>query len=352
VTGLTIDGRRIGADEPPYVIAEISGNHNGDLTRALDIVDAAARHGADAVKLQTYTADTLTIDHDGPGFRLDGGLWSGRTLHELYGEAHTPWEWHEALFERGRAAGVTVFSSPFDPTAVELLESLGCPAYKIASPEIVDVGLIEVVAATGKPMVMSTGMATMDEIELALGVARDGGCRELLLLHCVSGYPTAPADAGLERIGELAAAFDVPVGFSDHTLGVAVAIAAVAVGAVAIEKHVTLVRADGGVDAAFSLEPAELGALVDGVRSAQVAVGPGTDGPSAAEVGSLVFRRSLYVVADVAAGEPLTTANIRSIRPAHGLPPRHLREVLGRTATRALERGEPLDWSMVDRTGR
>jgi pseudaminic acid synthase len=349
VTGLTIDGRRIGPDEPPYVIAEISGNHNGDLTRALDIVDAAARHGADAVKLQTYTADTLTIDHDGPGFRLDGGLWSGRTLHELYGEAHTPWEWHEALFERGRAAGVTVFSSPFDPTAVELLESLGCPAYKIASPEIVDVGLIEVVAATGKPMVMSTGMATMGEIELALGVARDAGGGDLLLLHCVSGYPTAPADAGLERIGELAAAFDVPVGFSDHTLGVAVAIAAVAVGAVAIEKHVTLVRADGGVDAAFSLEPAELGALVDGARAAQVAVSPGTDGPSPAEMGSFGLRRSLYVVADVAAGEALTRENVRSIRPAHGLEPRFLPEVLGRPASRDLRRGEPLDWSMVTR---
>jgi pseudaminic acid synthase len=344
---VSVAGVGIGPGHPPALIAELSGNHNGSIDRALALVDAAAAAGAAFVKLQTYTADTLTIDHDGPGFRLEGGLWSGRTLHDLYREASTPWEWHAALFDRGRAAGVPVFSSPFDDTAVALLEELGCPAYKIASPELVDVGLVRTVASTGKPLVISTGMGTTDEIDLAVTTAREAGSGEIVLLHCTSAYPAAPEDARLANMAALEDRYGVPTGLSDHTEGTAVSIAAAALGAAAIERHVTLARADGGVDSAFSLEPSELAALVTGARAAAVATGEVSIGPVPAEAATVALRRSLYVVADVRAGEAFTRDNVRSIRPAHGLPPRELDVVLGRTASRDLRRGEPLDWSMV-----
>ncbi|CAA7623193.1 pseudaminic acid synthase [Magnetospirillum sp. SS-4] len=346
---ISIDGRAIGPDVPPYVVAEMSGNHNGDIGRAFRLLDAARAAGADAVKLQTYTADTITIDHDGPGFVIEGGPWSGRSLHDLYREAHTPWEWHRPLFEHAHALGLTIFSSPFDATAVDLLEDLGAPAYKVASFELVDLPLVRRIAATGKPLVMSTGLAHLGEIQDAVTAARDAGCRDLILLHCVSGYPTAPEDANLRTIPHLAEAFGVAAGLSDHTLGVAVSVAAVALGACFIEKHFTLARADGGPDAAFSLEPDELKALVDGARTAWAALGRVSYDLKPSERGNLQFRRSLYVVADMAAGEIFTEANLRSIRPGHGLAPRHLPEVAGRPATRALARGTPLSWDMVGR---
>jgi pseudaminic acid synthase len=344
---VTIDGRRIGRSHPPYVIAEMSGNHNGEIGRAFRLIDAAAEAGADAVKLQTYTADTITIDHDGPGFRLEGGLWDGRTLHELYREAQTPWDWHAPLFEHARRRGITIFSSPFDATAIDLLESLGAPAYKIASFELVDLPLIRRAARTGKPLVMSTGLATLGEIEEAVAAARGGGATEILLLHCTSAYPTPPEEANLRTMAHMASGFAVPVGLSDHTMGMAVPVAAVALGAVAIEKHFTLARADGGPDAAFSLEAPELKEMVAACRAAWAALGQVDYGVSPGEGGGRFVRRSLYVVADVAAGTPLTEANVRSIRPGFGLLPKHLPDVLGRRATRALTRGEPLDWSMI-----
>lgn len=343
-----IAGRRIGTGAPPYVIAELSGNHNGDIERALRIVEVAKAAGADAVKLQTYTADTLTIDAPQDDFRVKGGLWDGHRLYELYAWAHTPWEWHEALFAKGRELGITVFSTPFDATALALLENLDAPAYKIASFEAVDLALIERVARTGKPMIISTGMATLAEIGEAVAAARKGGCKDLALLHCVSGYPTPAEEANLRTLVDLGARFDVVAGLSDHTLGVGVAIAATALGAALIEKHVTLDRAEGGPDAAFSLEPDELEALCEGCHTAWSALGRAGYERKPSEAGSMVFRRSLYVVADVAQGEPLTAANVRSIRPGYGLAPKHLAEVLGRRARRALPRGTALDWSMLE----
>ena len=339
---VSIGGRPVGAGEPPFVIAELSGNHNGDLDRALRLIDAAADAGADAVKLQTYTADTITIDHDGPGFRIENGPWAGRTLYDLYDEAHTPWEWHEALFSHGHKRGLIVLSSPFDPSAVALLESLDVPALKIASFEIVDLPLIRCAAATGKPMIISTGMANLEEIGEAVQAAREGGASDVLLLHCISGYPTPIKDSNLRQIGYLAEQFDCPIGLSDHTLGVDVSVAAVAMGACLIEKHVTLARADGGPDASFSLEPDELARLVEGVRTAFDAQGATDYGRAGSEAGNVMFRRSLYVVADIAAGEVLTKDNIRSIRPGHGLPPKLLPNILGKHAARALVRGTPL----------
>ncbi len=342
-----IAGRPIGAGHSPYIIAELSGNHNGDLDRALALVDAAASTGADAVKLQTYTADTITLDVDRPEFRIHGGLWDGRSLHELYQEASTPWEWHAALFERARGHGLHCFSSPFDPTAVDFLETLDAPAYKIASFELVDTPLIRKAAATGKPLIMSTGVANYAEIEDALRAAREGGAAGVSLLHCISAYPAKPEEMRLGTIGTLAAAFGVPIGLSDHTLGSAVAVAAIVKGACIVEKHLTLARADGGPDAEFSLEPDEFRQLVADCRMAHAALGPAKHDRKGVGGANAQFRRSLYVTADVPAGGVLTEANIRSVRPGLGLAPKHLPDVLGRRTARALERGEPLDWSMI-----
>jgi N-acetylneuraminate synthase len=337
--------------QKPFLIAELSGNHNGDIDRARRMIDAAKAAGADAVKLQTYTADTITLDVDRPEFRLDGGLWAGRTLYELYQEAHTPWDWHPALFAHAADIGIPIFSSPFDPTAIDLLESLGAPAYKIASFELIDLPLIEKAARTGKPLIMSTGMASLGEVAEAVAAARVAGNDNICLLHCVSGYPTPVEDCDLRTIPHLAQAFDVAAGLSDHTMGVAVPVAAVALGAVVVEKHFTLARADGGPDAAFSLEPAEFRAMADACAAAHAALGSISYALKPSEAGGRSFRRSLYVTADVAAGEMLTGSNVRSIRPGLGLPPKHLPDVLGRRAIRNLTRGEPLDWTMLGPKG-
>jgi len=344
---IAIAGRRIGAGEPPFVIAELSANHNGSLDRALSIMDAAKQAGADAVKIQTYTADTITIDHDGPGFNIEGGLWSGKTLYALYEEAHTPWDWHPALFAKGRELGLVVFSSPFDASAVDFLETLKAPAYKIASFELIDLPLIHKCATTGKPLVMSTGMADLKEIGEAVEAARAAGAREIVLLHCTSGYPTPPEDSDLRTIPHLASAFGVPVGLSDHTPGIGAALAAVALGASVIEKHFTLSRADGGPDSAFSLEPAELAALCANTRVAWQALGGVRYDKTASERGNVQFRRSLYVVADMKAGEALTAKNLRSIRPGYGLAPKFYDMLLGKRVNRDVTRGTPMSWDLL-----
>ncbi|MEV1328651.1 pseudaminic acid synthase [Micromonospora costi] len=339
----------VGAGERPFVVAEMSGNHNGDLDRALAIVDAVAASGAHALKLQTYRPDTITIDVDTPAFRISSGheLWGGENLYRLYEKAHTPYEFHEPIFERARRHGLTVFSSPFDATAVELLESLDAPAYKIASSELVDLPLIRLVASTGKPMVISTGMATVAEIDAAVRTAREGGAGGIVLLACTASYPAPPQDSNLRRIPVLADAFGVPVGLSDHTPGIGVAVASVALGACFIEKHVTLDRADGGVDSDFSLNPGELTALVEESERAYSALGGTAIGPTPAEREGLRFRRSLFVVEDVRAGDPVTQRNVRSIRPAGGLPPVEIDRVLGRTFAVDVPRGTPLSWDLV-----
>jgi len=344
---LDIGGRKIGPDFPPYVIAEMSGNHNGDLSRALEIVTAAKDAGADALKLQTYTADTITIDYDGPGFTVEGTLWEGRTLHDLYDEAHTPWAWHKPIFDKARELGIPVFSSPFDFTAIDFLEELGCPAYKIASFEMVDLPLIARAAATGKPLIISTGLANSEEIAEAIAAAKRPGHQDPAILHCISTYPTEPENCNLRIIPNMIDRFKTVVGFSDHTLGTAAAVAAVALGASIIEKHITLDRADGGPDAAFSLEPAEFAAMVRDCNVAFAARGHGRFERPTAEDGLAVFRRSLYVVEDIAAGEPFTPSNVRSIRPGYGLPPKHLDAVFGKAAARDLKRGTPLSWDAI-----
>jgi N-acetylneuraminate synthase len=344
---IKIDGRSIGKGCTPYIVAEMSGNHNNDIDRALRIIDAAKAAGADAIKLQTYRADTITIDHYSEEFTVQGGLWGGRRLYELYEEAHTPWAWHAAMFEHARRVGITIFSSPFDPTAVDFLESLGVPAYKIASPELIDLPLIRKVARTGKPVILSTGAATLEEIEEAVQTARDAGATELVVLHCTAAYPAPPEEANLSTITALAERFQVVVGLSDHTTGTNVAALAVGLGASFIEKHFTLARADGGVDSAFSLEPQELAELVSAARDAHVATGQPTFGPTESERSVLKNRRSLYVVKPLAKGELLTSENIRSIRPANGLKPRYLDAVLGKRAARDLAFGEPLQAQMV-----
>ena len=342
-----IAGRPIGPDHPPYVICELSGNHNGSLERALAMVDAAAATGCDAIKLQTYTPDTITLDSDAADFRITEGPWAGQTLHQLYAEAYTPYDWHAALFERAAQRGVTIFSTPFDATAVELLEGLGAPAYKIASFEAIDLPLIARVAACGKPMIISTGLASLAEMGEALATAQAGGAAGVSLLHCVSSYPAPIEEANVRTVPDLARRFGVVTGLSDHTPGAGAAVAAVALGAAIIEKHFTLARADGGPDAAFSLEPAEFAGLVRDCKAAWSALGSATYDELGSERAAAGHRRSLYVAADVRAGETLTAANVRSVRPGYGLAPKHLPEVLGRRAARDLKFGEPFDWSML-----
>lgn len=339
---IEIAGRAIGRDHEPYVICELSGNHNGRLDRALALLEAAAATGADAIKIQSYTPDTITIDHDGPGFRIEGGLWEGRTLYDLYSEAQTPFEWHEPLFRRARELGVTLFSTPFDESAVDLLESIAAPAYKIASFEAVDLPLIAYVARTGKPMIISTGMANLSEIHEAVETARENGCDQLVLLHCVSSYPAPDEDSNVRTVPHLAQAFGCVSGLSDHTHGSAVAVASIVLGGAVVEKHFTLARSDGGPDAAFSLNPDEFSGMVADCKRAWRALGSVNYGLCASERGSTVFRRSLYVVEDIPHGTELTRSNIRSIRPGFGMPPRAFADVLGKRAGRDLKRGDPL----------
>ncbi len=350
---ITIGGRKIGDERPAYIIAELSGNHNQDLDRAKQLVREAKRAGADAIKLQTYTADTLTIDSDRPEFRVGKGtVWEGKTLHRLYTEAFTPWEWHKELFDLASSLGLQSFSSAFDASSVAFLSKLKVPAFKVASFEVVDLALIRRVAATGKPMILSTGMATKREIAEAVHAARQGGAKQLALLRCNSAYPASPEEMDLRTIADMRKEWGVPIGLSDHTLGGAVAVAAVALGACILEKHVTISRKDPGPDAAFSMEPDEFRSMVEEIRSTEKALGRVRYGPTAHEKPSAVFRRSLFVVEDVEKGEMFTPKNVRSIRPGYGLPPKHLDEVLGRRARKDIDRGTPLAWAHVGATRR
>jgi N-acetylneuraminate synthase len=340
--------RILGPDRPALVVAELSGNHNGRLERAVDLVHAAKKAGADAVKLQTYTADTITMDAPGEWFEIKAGPWRGRRLHELYGEASTPWEWHPDLFAAAREAGLICFSSAFDPTSVDFLEQLGTPLYKAASFEIVDLPLLARIARTGKPVILSTGMASLAEIDNAVRVLRAGGVPGLVLLNCVSAYPARPEDMHLRNIPVLAGAFGCLVGLSDHTLSSTAAVAAVALGACVIEKHLCLNRADGGPDAGFSLEPAEFADLVRSVREAEAALGSSARfGTRAGEATNVLFRKSLFAARDIAAGQALGREDVRVIRPGHGLPPAVLETVLGRRARKDIPRGTPLSWELL-----
>ncbi|MCP2044065.1 pseudaminic acid synthase [Pontibacter sp. HSC-36F09] len=346
INDITIAGRPIGPGHKPFIIAEMSGNHNQSLERALAIVDAAADAGADAIKLQTYTADTMTL----PGaltIEDEGSLWKGRELYDLYKEAYTPWEWHQPIFERARERGIIAFSSPFDESAVDFLESLDAPAYKIASFENTDHPLLRKVAATGKPVIMSTGAATVQEVAEAVQVLQEEGCLELILLKCTSTYPATPENTNLRTIPHLSALYDLQVGLSDHTMGVGASVAAVALGATVIEKHFTLSRADGGVDSAFSLEPAELQSLVVESERAWLAMGHVQYGVQRAEEKSRLFKRSVYASKDIQAGETFTKDNIRVIRPGLGLPPKHYEDLLGKNAAQDIKAGTPLSWDMV-----
>jgi N-acetylneuraminate synthase len=339
----------IGRGARPFVIAEMSGNHNQSLDRALAIVEAAAKAGAHAIKLQTYTADTMTLDIDEGAFRIEdpNSVWAGKNLYQLYKLAYTPWEWHAPIMRRAAELGIECFSTPFDETAVDFLEDLKVPAYKVASFENTDIPLIRKIAATGKPMIISTGMASVAELDESVRAARETGCNDLVLLKCTSTYPATPENTNLRTIPHLRDLFGCEVGLSDHTMGVGAAVAAVALGASVVEKHFTLARADGGVDSAFSLEPHELESLVVETERAWLALGEVRYGASAAEKQSLLHRRSLYIVEDVKSGEALTRTNVRAIRPGLGLPPKHLDQVLGRTARADLERGTPLSWDCV-----
>ena len=334
IPSIHIAERRIAADEPPYIIAELSANHNGELETALRIIEEAKKSGADAVKLQTYTADTITLNSDADEFRIKGGLWDGRTLYDLYQEAHMPWDWHKPLFDHARKLGITIFSSPFDNTAVDLLEDLNAPAYKIASFEAVDLPLIKYVATTGKPMIISTGMADAEEIAEAIEAAREGGCKELAILHCVSGYPAPAADYNLRTITDMVKRFGLVTGLSDHTLDNTTAITSVALGASIIEKHFTLDRSGGGPDDSFSLEPAELTALCRDSKTAWQALGSVNYGRKSSEQGNAQFRRSLYFVKDLKAGDVITEDAVRSVRPGFGLAPKYLESVIGKKVTR------------------
>jgi pseudaminic acid synthase len=347
-TEVRIASRVINRGAAPFVVAEMSGNHNQSLGRALEIVEAVARSGAHALKIQTYTPDTMTIDLDEKEFHIGdpNSLWAGKSLYKLYSEAYTPWAWHQPIFERARELGLIPFSTPFDETAVDLLESLGAPCYKIASFENTDLPLIRRAAATRKPLIISTGMATLAELDETVRAARAAGARHIMLLKCTSSYPAAAEDTNILTLPHMRELFDCEVGLSDHTMGVGVALASIALGATVIEKHFTLSRADGGVDSTFSMEPAEMAQLVTESERAWQSLGHVSYGPTDAERQSLQFRRSLYVVKDLAAGDVLTRENVRAIRPGLGLPPKYLEHVLGKTVRRDVKRGTPLDWGL------
>jgi pseudaminic acid synthase len=348
ITGLTIGGRQIGAGQPVYVVAELSANHNQDFDQAIRLIESAKEAGAEAVKVQTYTPDTITIRSDREFFQIRGGtLWDGRTLYELYGEACTPWDWQPKLKQVADALKLDFFSSAFDSTAVDFLESMGVPAYKLASCELIDIPLLQRISRTGKPLIISTGMATIEEIEEAVTTARQAGAGQIALLRCNSAYPALPSEMNLRTIPELMRRFGVPVGLSDHTMDIAVPVAAVALGACIIEKHFTLSRSLRGPDSAFSLEPAEFKAMVGAVRVAEKSLGEIRFGLTDSERSSRVFRRSLFVVQDVRRGEPFSAENVRSIRPGHGLHTRHLPQIVGKRASRDIERGTPLNWDLV-----
>ena len=344
---IEILGRLISVDYPPYVIAEMSANHNGKIETAFRIIEEAKIAGADAVKLQTYKPDTITLNCHTEDFQIHSGLWKGKTLYELYAEAHMPWEWHKPLFEYARKLGITIFSSPFDSTAIDLLEDLNTPAYKIASFEAVDLPLIKYAAGTGKPMIISTGMANAEEIQEAIDAAHAGGCKQLAILYCVSGYPAPAADYNLRTIPDMIERFGLVTGLSDHTLDNTTAIASVTLGACIIEKHFTLNRDGGGPDDSFSLEPKEMAALSFGVKTAWHALGEAGYGSKPSEQGNVKFRRSLYFVRQVDEGGLITNNDIRSVRPGYGLPPKHYNDVLGRRVSRTVKVGDPVSWSVL-----
>ena len=346
---ITIDGIKIGEGCQPYTIAELSGNHGGDINKALELIDAAAKTGASAIKIQTYRPDTITLNHDGPEFVVKDKLWKGRTLYDLYEEAHTPWDWHEALFARAKQHGITLFSSPFDKTAIDLLEDLNCPAYKIASFEITDIGLIQYAAQTGKPIIMSTGMATLDEIEEAVTAVKEVGGKQLAVLHCVSGYPTPINDCNLSTLAYLKQHLALPVGLSDHSLVDTAAIASVALGASIIEKHFKLEDDTTSVDAAFSLSPSGFKAMVDATTAAYYALGEPSFRLAKSEQDNVAFRRSLYIAQDIKQGELFTETNLRSVRPGLGLHPRYLNSMLGKPASKALNKGSAMKLEYVQK---
>lgn len=345
---MKIRSSTIGLGSKPYIIGEMSANHNGSMENAFELIRQAKQAGVDAVKLQTYTADTITLNAESDDFKIMGGLWNGRTLYELYQEAHTPWEWHKALFDYARELDLTIFSSPFDTTAVDLLEDLNTPAYKIASFEAIDLPLIKYVAQTGKPMIISTGMANLEEIEGAVATAKDAGCKELALLHCVSGYPAPAEDYNLNTMVDMQQRFGIPVGLSDHTLDNTTAITAVALGACIIEKHFTLDRTRGGPDDSFSLEPKELMALCRDSKTAWQALGNVDYGLKSSEKGNAQFRRSLYFIKDMKAGDIIDETCIRSIRPGYGLAPKYYDEVMGKKITKLISFGTAVTWNVLE----
>lgn len=346
---MSIASRKIGPQFPPYVIAEMSANHNGNLDAALRIMEEAKKAGADAIKIQTYRADTITLKSDRPDFQIKDGLWAGRSLYELYEWAHTPWDWHPTLFEHARKLGITIFSSPFDTTAVDLLEDLGAPAYKIASFEAIDLPLIRYVARTGKPMIISTGMSDAEEVQEAIDAAREGGCKELAILRCVSGYPAPASDYNLRTIPDMVQRFGLITGLSDHTLDNTTAVASVALGAAIIEKHFTLDREGGGPDDSFSLEPRELRELCQNARTAWEAMGTINYGRKSSEIGNVKFRRSLYFVKPLKAGERVPADAVRSVRPGFGLAPKHLDAVVGATLKVDVDFGMAVSWDLLER---
>ena len=345
---IEIAGREISSSHPPYIIAELSANHNGSLETAVRIIDEARLAGADAVKLQTYKPDTITIDSDLDDFKITDGLWKGRTLYDLYQEAHMPWEWHKPLFQHASDIGITIFSTPFDYTAVDLLEDLNAPAYKIASFEAIDLPLIRYVASTRKPMIISTGMASLEETQEAVATAKEGGCSSIAILHCVSGYPTPIEECNLASIVDMSRRFGLVTGLSDHTLGPVASTTAVALGASIIEKHFTLDRAGGGPDDSFSVEPSEMVELCRDLRSAWKSIGVADHKVRDSEMGNIQFRRSLYAVEPILKGSYITEKNVRSVRPGYGLAPKYLDSLIGKTAAKNIERGQAMDWSLVE----